>query len=84
MFRRHFAENTWIGSGSIILAGVTIGKNTVVGAGSVVTRDIPDGVLAIGTPCRVIREIGDHEKEYYFRREKLTGRTYPNMLTENN
>lgn len=50
-------ENTWIGAGAIIVPGVTIGKNVVIGAGSIVTKDIPDNALAVGNPCRVIREI---------------------------
>src|SRR5690606_14965932 len=49
--------DAWIGGGALILAGVSIGSRTIIGAGSVVTRDIPDGVLAAGNPCRVIREI---------------------------
>lgn len=55
----HIGENCWIGAGSIILPGVTIGDHTVIGAGSVVTKDIPDHVVAVGTPCRVIRSVGD-------------------------
>ncbi|MBQ6413986.1 MAG: sugar O-acetyltransferase [Ruminococcus sp.] len=54
-------ENTWIGAGVIIVPGVTIGKNVVIGAGSIVTKDIPDNVLAVGNPCRVIREIESKE-----------------------
>ncbi len=50
-------EGCWIGANSIILSGVTIGKNAVVGAGSVVTRSIPDKVVAVGNPAKVIREI---------------------------
>ena len=50
-------NNVWIGAGVCVLPGVTIGDNTVIGAGSVVTKDIPSGVLAAGNPCRVIREI---------------------------
>lgn len=50
-------DNVWIGAGCSILPGVTIGDNTVIGAGSVVTKDIPANVLALGNPCRVIREI---------------------------
>lgn len=50
-------SDVWVGAGALILPGVRIGSRTVIGAGSVVTRDIPDGVLAIGNPCRVIREI---------------------------
>ena len=65
----HIGENVWIGAGSIILPGVTIGKNTVIGAGSVVTRDIPENVLAVGNPCRVVREIGEQDKVFYYRDE---------------
>lgn len=50
-------NNVWIGAGSSILPGVTIGDNTVIGAGSVVTKDIPANVLAVGNPCKVIREL---------------------------
>lgn len=50
-------DGCWIGGGVIILPGVTIGNGTVIGAGSVVTRDIPDNCVAVGNPCRVIREI---------------------------
>lgn len=56
-------DNVWIGSGVQILPGVTIGSNTVIGAGSVVTKDIPDNVVAYGNPCRVARPINDHDKE---------------------
>ena len=67
----HIGENVWIGAGSAILAGVNIGRNTVIGAHSVVTRDIPDNVLAVGNPCRVIREIGEYDREYYYRNERI-------------
>ena len=60
-------ENVWVGAGVIILPGVTIGKNSVIGAGSVVTKDIPANVVAMGVPCRVVREIGPRDKEFYFR-----------------
>ena len=50
-------DNCWIGGGTIILPGVTIGDNVTIGAGSVVTKDIPSGVLALGNPCRVVREL---------------------------
>ena len=52
-------DDVWIGGGSIVCPGVTIGAQAVIGAGSVVTRDIPAGVFAAGNPCRVIREIAD-------------------------
>lgn len=60
-------KNCWLGAGVIVLPGVTIGDNTVIGAGSVVTRDIPSDVVAVGSPCRVLRPIGEHDKQYYFR-----------------
>jgi maltose O-acetyltransferase len=50
-------SDVWVGGGAIICPGVKIGSKTVIGAGSVVTRDIPGGVVAVGNPCRVIREI---------------------------
>ena len=53
----HIGENCWIGAGALIMPGVTIGDNTVIGAGSVVTKDIPANVVAVGNPCRVIREV---------------------------
>ena len=50
-------DNVWIGGQAVILPGVSIGENTIIGAGSVVTRDIPANVVAVGNPCRVLREI---------------------------
>ena len=67
----HIGRNCWIGAGVLIMPGVTIGDNTVIGAGSVVTKDIPANVLAFGSPCRVQREIGEHDREYYFRDRKI-------------
>ncbi len=67
----HIGRNCWIGAGAILLPGVTIGDNTVIGAGSVVTKDIPANVVAVGNPCRVLREIGEHDKEYYFKDKKI-------------
>ncbi len=64
-------ENVWIGAGAILLPGVTVGKNSVIGAGSVVTRDIPPNVVALGTPCRVLREIGPRDREFYFRNYRV-------------
>ena len=52
-------SDVWVGGGALILPGVRVGSRTIIGAGSVVTRDIPDGVLAAGNPCRVIREISE-------------------------
>lgn len=55
-------NNVWIGGGVKIMPGVTIGSNVVIGGGSVVKKDIPDGVVAVGNPCRVIREISEEDK----------------------
>ncbi|MNC60607.1 Galactoside O-acetyltransferase [compost metagenome] len=60
-------DNVWIGGNAIINPGVTIGHNVVIGAGSVVTKDIPDNVIAAGSPCRVIREITEEDRKYYFK-----------------
>ncbi|MGR4019694.1 sugar O-acetyltransferase [Vibrio harveyi] len=67
----HIGNNVWIGANSVVLPGVTIGENSVIGAGSVVTKDIPANVVAVGNPCRVLREIGEHDKEFYFRDRKI-------------
>ena len=64
-------NNVWIGAGSVVLPGVTIGDNTVIGAGSVVTKDIPANVVAVGNPCRVMREIGAHDREFYYKELRL-------------
>ena len=60
-------NNVWIGAMVMILPGVTIGDHSVIGAGSVVTRDIPAGVVAVGNPCRVLRKINERDRNYYFR-----------------
>ena len=60
-------NNVWIGAHSVVLPGVTIGDNAVIGAGSIVTKDIPANTVAVGNPCRVMREISDRDREYYFR-----------------
>ena len=60
-------DGAWIGANVVIMPGVTIGENSVIGAGSVVTKDIPANVVAFGTPCKVYREINQHDEEYYFR-----------------
>lgn len=67
----HIGKNCWIGAGAIIVPGVTIGDNTVIGAGSVVTKDIPANVVAVGNPCKVLREVGEHDREYYFKNRKM-------------
>lgn len=60
-------DNVWIGGNAVILPGVTIGDNAVIGAGSVVTKDIPANVIAAGNPCRVIREIREEDRKFYFK-----------------
>lgn len=67
----HIGANAWIGSNVVIVPGVTIGENTVIGAGSVVTKDIPAKVVAVGNPCRVLREVGEHDREYFYKDEKM-------------
>ena len=67
----HIGKNVWIGGGCVLLPGVSIGDNTVIGAGSIVTKDIPANVVAYGNPCRVIREIGEHDRQYYYRDRKV-------------
>lgn len=64
-------KNVWIGAGAVVLPGVTIGENSVIGAGSVVTKDIPPNVVAVGNPCRVLREINERDKEYYYKDLKI-------------
>ena len=60
-------DNVWIGGNTVICPGVHIGSNTVIGAGSVVTKDVPDWVVAAGNPCRVIRKITEEDRKFYFR-----------------
>lgn len=64
-------KNCWIGAGALIMPGVTIGDNTVIGAGSVVTKDIPSNVVAVGNPCRVMREINEQDMITYFKGRKI-------------
>ena len=68
----HIGVNCWLGAGVIVLPGVTIGDGSVIGAGSVVTHDIPAGVVAVGVPCRVLREIGERDREYYYKDRRIT------------
>lgn len=64
-------KNCWLGAGAIVMPGVTIGDNVVIGAGSIVTKDIPSNVVAVGNPCRVMREIGEKDREFYFKDKKV-------------
>ncbi len=69
-------DNVWIGGNACIMPGVTIGNNVVIGGGSVVTRDIPDNVIAAGNPCRVIRSITDADRDYYYKDRKFDVQDY--------
>lgn len=60
-------DNVWIGGSSIINPGVHIGNNVVIGSGSVVTKDLPDNVIAVGSPCRILRQITEEDRKYYYK-----------------
>lgn len=64
-------NNVWIGGNVVINPGIEIGNNTVIGSGSVLTKDIPPNVVAAGNPCKVIREITEDDKQYYFKNRKF-------------
>ena len=67
----HIGSNVWIGAGSVLVPGVSVGDNTVIGAGSVVVKDIPANCVAVGNPCKPIREIGEHDREFFYKTEKI-------------
>ena len=67
----YIGKNCWLGAGVIVMPGVSIGDNTVIGAGSIVTKDIPANVVAVGNPCRVMRPISERDREYYFKDKKI-------------
>lgn len=67
----YIGDNVWLGAGATVVPGVHIGSDSVIGAGSVVTKDIPEGVVAVGNPCRVLRAIGEHERKYFYRDERI-------------
>ncbi len=67
----HIGRNVWIGANTVVLPGVTIGENSVVGAGSIVTKDIPSNVVAVGNPCRVLRAINERDRMYYYKEYKF-------------
>ena len=64
-------DNVWIGGNVLVCPGVHIGNNVVIGGGSVVTKDIPDNMLAYGNPCRPVREITEADRDYYFKDRKF-------------
>ena len=61
----YIGDNVWVGANAVILPGLKIGENSVIGAGSVVTKDIPANVVAVGNPCRVMRPIDERDLKYY-------------------
>lgn len=67
----HIGKNCWLGAGVLVMPGITIGDNVVIGAGSVVTKDLPSNVIAVGNPCRILREVNEHDREYYFKDNKI-------------
>lgn len=67
----HIGRNCWLGAGVIVVPGITIGDNSVIGAGSVVTKDIPPNVIAVGNPCKALRNINEKDREYYFKDRKI-------------
>lgn len=69
-------DNVWIGGNVIINPGVTIGNNVVIGAGSIVTKDIPDNVIAVGSPCKVIREVTEEDRKYYYKDKEFDVEDY--------
>lgn len=73
-------DNVWIGGNTVILPGVHIGSNTVIGAGSVVTKDIPDWVVAAGNPCKVIREITEEDMKYYYKDKEFDEESWEEVL----
>lgn len=64
-------DNVWIGGNVVINPGVTIGKNSVIGSGSVITKDIPENVIAIGNPCKILRKLTDDDRQYYYKNLKI-------------
>ncbi len=84
----HIGKNCWIGAGAIIMPGITIGDNVVVGAGSVVTKDLPSNVVAVGNPCKILRPVGQKDIETFFKDRKIdwecmkeeVGVTYEEMI----
>jgi acetyltransferase-like isoleucine patch superfamily enzyme len=64
-------DNCWLGGNVVVLPGVTIGDNCVIGSGSVVTQDIPANTIAVGNPCRVLREITEADRDYFYKQRRF-------------
>lgn len=67
----HIGDNVWIGGNTVVNPGVKIGKNSVIGSGSVVTKDIPENVVAVGNPCRVLKSITEMDRKYYYKNREF-------------
>ena len=67
----HIGNNCWLGTGVLVMPGITIGDNVIIGAGSVVTKYIPSNVIAVGNPCHILREVNEHDREYYFKNNRI-------------
>lgn len=72
-------DNVWIGGNTVICPGVHVGDNVVIGAGSVVTKDIPDMVIAAGNPCKVIRKITEDDRRTYFKKQIIDDEAWENI-----
>lgn len=72
-------SNVWIGGNVVINPGVTIGDNVVIGAGSVVTSDIPANVVAVGNPCRVMKQITENDRKYYYKDREFDEEAWANI-----
>ena len=75
-------DNVWIGGSSVINPGVTIGSNVVIGSGSVVTKDLPDNVIAAGNPCRVLRAITEEDRKFYYKDREFDVEDYQETVSE--
>ena len=73
-------DNVWLGGNMVVCPGVHIGSNTVIGAGSVVTKDIPDWVIAAGNPCRVIRKITEADRKKLFHEEEIDAEAWEDIV----
>lgn len=67
----HIGNNVWLGGNVFVMPGVTIGDNSIIGASSVVTKDIPANVIAVGNPCRVLRSITEKDEQIYDKDKKI-------------
>lgn len=64
-------DNVWIGGNVVINPGITIGENSVIGSGSVVTKDIPSNVIAMGNPCKEFRKLNEDDRQYYYKKHMI-------------